>query len=897
MGLANVSTYSPIQLSNTTHHTLAADMSKVVAALNNRILANVKPSKLEAVQGTLKKIQTTVDARLESNGGDNLLSITEVAVISKQLSKVAKQINNPDLHKVTGLLAGHLFADWLSQARVDIEASLYNQLKPLGEVGAAKVKSLRVEVKGGGNVYGANLKGSIGGEYQDILDADDEGLFFRTKIKTVDIGLNAGANVGIAKVGGGVKGAHSRFTFEEYNNIKAYVHMEAHNLTSLNRSDYELKQTAKHFSWRTIGRFISNHLPGQVGSELKLYQKQLQKAVNNQHELNDLLKSQLGLSAKVVATPPQLPETLRGYIYKNAGSIDGTASIGIPSTNFSAAAGLTIAKEQTEIFEFVPSHFWRVIQTNAERVKELPESLVKYGKQLLAQEDTTLPAFDKALGALEKLKTEFDDYITTVQKYDAGDTSLHNYKHQIESQWGANGRHELLRAMHGAFALFGAELKKSAQSEIDPVEANAKLAKATTEMEQLAPQLESPPIEHSRQKLENIASFKQLIRLSIADTKAAFNVSAGPASIETSILKRHRVHPSRLRQGDYIDLELKIQGTASVGDVTGLMDTVTAKLAEGYPGLVDPETFKGEVSTFFQNNVDLAGTGALRMMVRFFKPGYQQAIGDSHYHQQLTRYLFSKSGSVGVGGSIPVASGADVGGKIKATHYDTRVLGERIADNTLSYVMTRHNRFFRNNEINSGWQDFLKAHEGEIKDLFRNLGNTSSDVHKEAQHWLSELVTKANSFEAKSKAIALKESFNEAMLQVNNHPDNPEFVDKAKEVFSQFLTDQVKPWWDEHQSNWTSLPYSDGSSLTDRLKANLKNIGTNLLAQINHIGHVLQGRLVNLKPANDSASRLFKQAVGIDVDNIKPSVRNDPLDQLHAAAWQTNPLYRPQVFH
>ncbi|MCX4026194.1 hypothetical protein H0A36_15350 [Endozoicomonas sp. SM1973] len=895
MGSTNVS----VQLSNDKHQTLASDMSQVVEKLSSRALTNVKSSKLETVQNTLKSIQTTVDARLERNGGDNLLSIGEVAALSKQLTKVAKQFDNPQLKELTGLLADQLFADWLSQARTDIETNLYEQLKPIGDVGASKVKSLRVEVKGGGNVYGAKLKGSAGVEYQDILDADDEGLFFRTKVGTVGAGIHGGANFGAAKAGGGLNGAYSRLTFEEYNNVKSYVHMEAHNLTSLNRSDYELKQAAKTFSWRTIGRFISNHLPGHVGSELKLYQKQLQKVVNNQHKLNELLDKELGISAKVVATPPQQPETLRGYINKYAGSVDGAASVGIPSTNFSAAAGIKLAKEQTEIYEFVPSHFWRVIQTNADRINELPEPLVKYGKELLNQEGSGLDSYNKALGALHKLETEFNSYITTVQKYDAGDKSLRDEKHQIESRWGANGRHELLRAMHGAFALFGAELKKSSALEDE-------LQQATAKMEQIAYQLESPPIEHSRQKLEDIASFKQLIRLSIADTKATFNVSAGPVAIETSILKRHRVHPSRMRQGDYIDLELKIEGTASVGNVTGLMDTITSKLANDYPGLVDPETFKGDVSNFLQNNADIAGTGALRMMVRFFKPEYQQSIKDMQpqYQQQFTRFLFSKSVSAGVGGSMPVAAGAEVGGKISVAHYDTRVLGEKVADNALSYVITRHNRYFRNKELNGDWQDFLKANNGAIKDLFCNIGASvglaeekQTPVFKEAQHWLTELATVAKNENGKKAALQLRDDFNSAMKQVFDHPDSQENFDLAKEKFCQFLSDQVAPWWENHQSNWITEQYKDGSSLADRLKTNLKSLGTTVVNQISHIGHVLQGRLINLKPANDSANRLFKQAVGMEFDN-KPSRPNS--QQLHLPSdivWQHNPLYQQRVFH
>ncbi|WP_163835578.1 calcium-binding protein [Spartinivicinus ruber] len=856
-----------LTLSNQKHQTLATDLNTILAGLADRLrnlqagFSAVGTEKTKIKRGyeraidTLEQIKVTVDNRLRADGDKSILSIAETARVSKQLAYITKNVDNSEVKKLSQLLADHVFADWLSRARTDIENKIYDELKPLGEVGASKVKSIKVEVKGGANVYGADLQGSVGGEYQDILDADDEGLFFRTKIKTLAAGLNGGLNAGLAKIGARLKGSHSRFTFEEYNNVKAYVNMEAHNLTTLKRSDYELKKASRKFSWGAISRFLSNHFPGNAGSELKLYHKQLQKAVNNQHQLNELLANQLGIEAKVVVNPPQLPETLRGYIYSNSGSIDGSAVVGLGDTNLSASAGFKISKTKTEIFEFVPTHFWQVVKDNAERLNELPEGLIAHGRNLLNRNSAEQPAYERAVAAIDTLNQDFSDYITAVQKYDAGDQTQRQVKHAIESRWGVSGRHVLLRAVYASFALFGNEARQAATSDTE-------LTAVTEQMEKLAVQLEAPPIKHSRQQLEDVASFRQLIRLSISDTKASFTVAVGPVSAEVTVLKRHRVHPSRLRDGDYIDVELKLQGNGSVGDITGLMDTVTAKLADNYPGLIDANTFKSEVSNFFQNNIEASGAGAIRRVDRFIKPSYQQAYGDNEYHHQFTRYLLTGSASINGGTSLPVGAGGNVGFSLGASYSDTRVLKEILYANTLSYVMTRHNRFARNKELKGEWLEFLDKHNGGLKNLFSNLGNINSDVYKESQHWLNELVDIAKTDEERVKAEKLKSDFNQVMSRVSDHPDDAEAFDNAKNIFNQFLSDQVKPWWDAHQSKWTSLTFSDKQPFAETFKNSLKRLGDDLQ---NNVTRALQDHSILPKPTDaEINSQALNKALGVE---------------------------------
>ncbi|MGI0119003.1 hypothetical protein [Zooshikella sp. RANM57] len=826
-------------------------------ALSQNNKKNAK--KISQAISLLENVQLKLNSLITTEGEHSTLSTTDTAFLSSQLEKTSQLLNKSDTKTLTALLGQYFFASWLNQARSEIKTDVFNKLKGIGNPGAANSTTLKIEVKGGGNIVATNLYGSIGYSHTDTLDSDDEGLFFRSKTRAASLGLTAGIKVIAAKLGGNLTGSHAYTTFKEYNNVKTYVDMEVSNLASLNRDDTSLTKTSKQLAWQIISKVFAGPQHSAIGSELKQYHQQLQAAVNNQHKLNTLLSEQLGIDSKVNVTLPVIPETLSGYVNTTSASATGSASIGINGTELplAASAGINVTLRRTEIYEFVPAYFWTVIAENAQRLKELPASLTTYAKTLLNQDSANKSIVDRSTHALATLNSDFDRYMTVVQKYDAGDQSSRGEKHAIESRWGVQGRHEFLQAIHASYTLLADRIWNANTTP-------EQFQQATALLDTISKNITQPTITYSKSKLENIASFKQLIRLSITDKSFSLSGSVGNFGLEATVLHRNRIHPSRLRHGDYIDIYLSFKAGITSGDVTGFIDNMVSKIKGQYDATVDSEQIKNTLSDLINNHVDASASGKFTLQLRYFKAGYQHDYGDNHYHKQFSRYLFTHSANLGVNGEVPVGGGASVGGKIGIAHSNTEVLKESPTADTLSYVLTRYNRWYRNKETEGEWQDYFKDHKTEFSQLFKQLGNADTTAFLEAQHWLQELISTADTDKAYFQT--LQEAFNTAMNAYREDSSEQAF-NTAKHVFNQFMSEQITPWWNAHRSHWQDLPFQPKRSFLEKLAKRLSSFPDQIKDSFNQL---LKSNAV-LPQQDLSDTRALTKALTLDDQHLLDS--------------------------
>lgn len=854
---------SVLSLSTTEGKPITGETLTVIDKLANQLISlretalrqDNKKSAKKIAQGIslLESVKVKLNTLITTEGEQSTLSTKDTAFLSSQLEKTSHLLNKSDTKTLTTLLGQYFFASWLNQARNDIKSDIFNKLKGIGDPGAANSTTLKIEVKGGGNIVASNLYGSIGYSHTDTLDADDEGLFFRSKTRTGSLGLKAGIKVVAAKLGANLTGSHAYTTFKEYNNIKTYVDMEVSHLASLNRDDTALTKTAKQLAWQVISKVFAGPQHSATGSELKQYHKQLQAAVNNQHKLNTLLTEQLGINSKVNVTSPVIPETLSGYVNSTSANAAGSASIGISGTELplSASAGISATFRKTEIYEFVPAYFWTVIAENAQRLKELPSALTAYAKTLLNQDSVNKPIVERSIQALDTLNNDFNRYMTVVQKYDAGEQSSRVEKHAIESRWGVQGRHEFLQAVYASYTLFADRIWNANSTP-------EQFQQATVLLDKISQNITQPTITYSKSKLENIASFKQLVRLSITDKSFSLNGSIGNFGLEATVLHRNRVHPSRLRHGDYIDIYLSFKAGITSGDVTGFIDNMVSKVKGQYGATVDSEQIKNTLSDFINNHVDASASGKFTLQLRYFKAGYQHEYGDNHYHKQFSRFLFTHSVNLGVNGEVPIASGASLGGKVGIAHSNTEVLKESPTADTLSYILTRYNRWFRNKEIEGEWQDYFNSHEAEFSQLFKQLGDTESTACQEAQHWLQELIITADT-NKKAHYQTLLDEFNTAMNAYRQDSSEQAFT-KAKSVFNNFMSEQVTPWWNAHRSHWQDLPFQPKHNFLEKLTKRLAHFPD----QINDAFNQLLKNNSVLPQQNLTDTRALTKALTLD---------------------------------
>lgn len=239
----------------------------------------------------------------------------------------------------------------------------------------------------------------------------------------------------------------------------------------------------------------------------------------------------------------------------NAGT---TFNVGSLDMNFGGGFGANRSKSTTDIYEFVPNQLVDVVLKNQDRMKELPKNFTHKAEQILARSKDP----KMAIVGLKQLKSDVDEYYKVVQQYDYFKSSgtgkkselkaLRSQKHEIENSWGAIGRHQFLQFASASHALFASTImpNKHLVSGIN----REREQELSNLIGQTGVLVQNPSIDYSKSRLDKIATFEQEIYLQVADTRSSFSINAGPISGRLDIVERQRIHPSRVREGRYIDV-------------------------------------------------------------------------------------------------------------------------------------------------------------------------------------------------------------------------------------------------------------------------------------------------------------------------------------------------------
>ncbi|NRD75710.1 hypothetical protein HQQ94_21305 [Shewanella sp. VB17] len=816
------------------------NLSAIVDKLNaTEVISNSNP----AVKKPLLAIRIIMDKPPQPTG---IMSINDTANLSYQFEKLAKLLPKGEVREICSLLGQNMKSGWITQKNQELNSEKKQQLAPLGTPGASETKSVSVGVSTGVSLLPSSGEvGSIGpsvdlsGGIQKSTgySSDDETLFFIDSGAGSKVKVGAGVKAQIteeigAKLGANAQLSHTRTTFKEYDSVEQYVDRKGHKLNSANR-----KQYIDSIKPNKATNFIRNHLPFNLGSELKDLKSERQQAANSQHRLNDLLKTVLDIEVNIKAAPIERSKPLMGHyntwvgevkLEANAGM---TAEIGDSGIKLAAGAGASHQRAVTNIYEFVPSQFYDVIKGNADKLDELPANMTRHAKEIVPENFGS----NAATKGLKLLSQDLDSYYKTVQQYDYFKSAKNKNpdaikqfkqcridKHTIENRWGAIGRHQFVQFANASHAY----LANKAVAE-DPQSKALTDEQSKNKMDLIANvaiKTQSPPITHSRKRLDKIATFTQQIYLKITDKKTGINISAGPFSAQLDVLQRERIHPSRIRDGSYVDLNLTWKVS---GSVQGLVDkaSITAKIndAAAKEGVQLPQEF--------EFSPDLSGGKSGTVLIRFFKPNYAKESdfdGDKGYRRQFVRHLSSVSAGSGLGAGAMIAPAVNVGANVAFNYSKTTVSGEKIGTEDLTYSMTRYNRAFRNagkDPANKEWQSFANDNKVQYQKMFSHLGDKTHQINKEAQHFLNELVDKAPDEASKSKAQSLSNKFNQAMNDFQADPTSEDKFNDAKVYFNDFLEQQTQPWWADHTSSWTDLPFKQksdsGLDLGTRIKKGL----------------------------------------------------------------------------
>ena len=744
------------------------------------------------------------------------LSYQDTKQIHVAFKKLSKQLPKGELKELCTILAQHTKCDWMQMKHEKLQAKQLGEYLELGKPGAGKATTYSVGVNAGASLLAVPGTDAKVGPFADVslgistetrFNADDEGLVFEEISHSVSSGLKAGVqaslsdNVGL-KAQAKASGQGSLTYFKEWNNSKDYI---AQN--------------------------------GPDAKKTKALKKQKQLAANSQHRLNELLKSALKINASVNAPAPERTKPLMGFYTTKAGDVGLSANagttfnVGSLDVNFGGGFGANRSKSTTDIYEFVPNQLADVVLKNKAKLDELPDNFTHHARQILMSNNDNDPK--AAIGGLNLLKRDMNEYCEVVQKYDYFKSSgsankselkaLRNQKHEIENRWGAIGRHQFLQFASASHALFASTImpNKYLVSGINP--------KREQELSNLIGQtgvlVQNPSIEYSKSRLDKIATFEQEIYLQVADTRSSFSINAGPISGQLDIVERQRIHPSRVREGRYIDVVF----TGSVASsLQGLINVATLQQAIAEQGIELP----GDLDIA----PDIGGGVSFSYTSRSFKPDYSKAEdykGEKGWRKQFSRTTKTLSANVNVGGSGTVAVGAHAGANVGVNKSKTTVVSEKIASDDLTFTMVRFNRLYRDAKLNTDnaeWKQFVTDNKAEYKKMFAKLGSSEHPMKEEVKFFFKELIDRAPQTEKRNLEEQQGEFF-ATMRAYKQDEDNEDKFKQAQACLENYLEQQTAPWWEAHTGRWKDLEFkSKADSGLDLKSKLLKGLGVHLRA-------------------------------------------------------------------
>lgn len=703
---------------------------------------------------------------------DIMLSNEDVAKMSRALEVATKALPTGELRELTGLLGQYLKTSWKQQKVDELKESILKELEPQRRPETFRASSQSINAKLGIGTpvievnnhtlvpISASTKHVLGlGKKTEIL-TDPEGLVFinHHTIKNTTNSANAKLELGKivnANINGGVKVAKDDVKLEMFGSIEELVEKRADDslLSHANRDEY--KGIAKFSIWDKIKQKVSSAVDQRnfpSSSELDRLENDQQHMVDNKARLNELLKNVLHFQDVDISAPT--PSRARGLVgHSSTTTVTAAVKGGAAAAGVSGNINISASRSLFDFHVYAPAQFSDAIEKNAKRLEEVPQELMQHAQDALDLTEAGSPQRQQAAVAkLVDLNTDLKRYYDVVQTLDglrhrhktniAGKNnqqqkSLVNEKHQLENKWQAIGRHNFLQTLSASHALLSINAK-SAEGEFSE--------QATSAIKNAADSLRNPKIQYDKGRLTKSAAFQKDIVLQNRSTKVTAGADLGGYGVSGSLSYSrewlNRIHPSRVRQGDYVNKTWTVTGNVSANSAVNQLAN-RLQSSTGDNGTI--QDLSDILTT--ADSTDLSYSQSRSKLTREFRPEYRadkNYSGDKDYHTQFTRTTKTTATKVMAGGTGPVAPGFNVGASASYERTQKVTLDQKIGTDDLAYVLSILNRMDKNKAVNpkalEGYYDENKAQFGE---MFTKMGQANSSIYQEAQYFLDELIERA----------------------------------------------------------------------------------------------------------------------------------------------------------
>jgi len=212
---------------------------------------------------------------------------------------------------------------------------------------------------------------------------------------------------------------------------------------------------------------------------------------------------------------------------------------------------------------------------------------------------------------------------------------------------------------------------------------------------------------------------------------------AGAADVTISISRSHQRNYNALRDGRYVEANITLTGATST-------DAILTLLQEQLPDASLAADTTGELKRVLEGAgaLSLAGTTAVTVGVRFFRPSFQDDVhfptaARGLHMQQITvrgASTFSVGGRLPIAG-IPLAS-LGLGARLQHARH-TALHADIFCSGTLTASLLRYQCLISQQMAPAqAWQKMLDDHGSSVARLANRMGDTTSSARAEARHWL-----------------------------------------------------------------------------------------------------------------------------------------------------------------
>jgi hypothetical protein len=363
------------------------------------------------------------------------------------------------------------------------------------------------------------------------------------------------------------------------------------------------------------------------------------------------------------------------------------------------------------------------------------------------------------LRILQGMEDQFDLYCLAAREVAGGKREAAALMRDFERIWQVKGRQREIGYIqsvclaHNAIALRLRQLTIERRARGD-AEAATHWLGDWARLDAFWNKLRTPDLPHRQSRLLPYITFRDVLSPTTFDRHIGLSLSASGgwsladsatglgagANVSVSAQFRRVRHPNYLREGDYIDLKFDFGGSSVVaaqyGAVLQALNGLSSRLALP-PELLEHAFMLTGTTPLLAASVE----GGVQLVLRLFRPAAWMDDGAA-YRLQFARVLGRCEAGLSAGEVTvpvgPVSASIEAGARVR----HIRVLGERLGDTTLTYVMLRYNRMHTRapRDEEGEWSDFTSKHRKDFEKLLTALGDTQSAVSKEAARIMEQVV-------------------------------------------------------------------------------------------------------------------------------------------------------------